>query len=201
MLIQENDLPKKKFISWSAIWIGALVGIGLGFLLQLFGSAIGLSVFTTHNGALTVAVGGVIGFLIAMVASMFAAGYAAGYLGRAFSQERSVGLLYGFSTWTLALILSAVLMGYVGKYVGMYAQTMAQNGVVVTVADNSVVQHFSSSDNQQTEATNHHHPSPQVNLSAKDLTWMALITFIMFFIGAAASCAGSLYGMRGRVKE
>ncbi|MBA2650910.1 MAG: hypothetical protein H0U73_01370, partial [Tatlockia sp.] len=32
-------------ISWSAIFSGALIGLGLGFLLQLFGIAIGLSAY------------------------------------------------------------------------------------------------------------------------------------------------------------
>lgn len=192
-----KDLSTQKFISWSAIWMGALVGIGLGFLLQLFGSMIGLSVFTAHNGALTIAVGGMIGFLLAIIVSMFAAGYAAGYLGRDFSQQRGVSLLYGFSTWTLALLLSAVLMGYVGKYVGMYGNTLAHNGVVVAMADNSVTQHFNANNQPRHEENNQGNYALKLKISTQDLTWIASVVFIMFFIGAVASCAGSLYGMRG----
>ncbi len=48
-----------KRISWSAILIGAIVAVGLGFLLNMFCLAIGLSAFTLDDqGKTVVAVGG-----------------------------------------------------------------------------------------------------------------------------------------------
>lgn len=190
------DEPTSSQISWSAIFMGAFVGIGLGFLLQLFGSAIGLSVFTVHNGALTVAIGGMIGFLIMTLVSMFTAGYTAGYLGRNQGGSRSLGLMYGFVTWTFALLLSAMLMGFVQKYVSMYTQTLSHTGVVVTMADNSVTQHFSTSDHEVSSDNQDSTPK----FSARDLAWAAYIAFVMFFMGAIAACIGSLYGLGVNLK-
>ena len=66
-----------KRMSWTAIFVGALIGTGLGFLLHLFGIAIGLSAFSlTPDGATAVAIGGIVGMLIGVIASMLAAGYA-----------------------------------------------------------------------------------------------------------------------------
>ncbi|CEK12169.1 hypothetical protein [Legionella hackeliae] len=52
-------------------------------MLNLFGIAIGLSLFTLNQeGATVLAVGGLLGLLIGIIVSMLVAGYAAGYLGR-----------------------------------------------------------------------------------------------------------------------
>lgn len=78
-------------ISWSAILIGALVGIGLTFLLNLFCVAIGVSVFTVGNdGAIALVVDGIVSMLVGIIAAMVAAGYAAGYLGPATKSWHSI---------------------------------------------------------------------------------------------------------------
>ena len=87
-------------ISWTAIFVGAIAAIGLTFLLNLFGIAIGLRAFTlSTNGAIVLAVGGMIGIIIGIIASMLAAGYTAGYLGRVHSSQRNLGIVYGFTTF------------------------------------------------------------------------------------------------------
>jgi len=54
-----------KRISWTAIFVGAIVAVGLSFLLNLFGIAIGLSAFTlSTDGASVLAVGGLVGMII-----------------------------------------------------------------------------------------------------------------------------------------
>ncbi len=89
-----GTLHLHKRISWSAILIGAFVGIGLTFLLNLFCVALGVSVFTVGNdGAIALVVGGIISMLVGIIASMVAAGYAAGYLGRFLCPQRNLGIL------------------------------------------------------------------------------------------------------------
>ena len=68
-------------ICWSAIIAGAFVGVGLGFLLHLFGIAISLSAYSssTNGAAETLAIGGFIGIVIGVIVSMGAAGFVAGY--------------------------------------------------------------------------------------------------------------------------
>lgn len=106
----DDHFCKGRYISWSAIVIGALVGIGLSFLLNVFGIAIGLSAFNAAStGATTMAIGGFIGMIIGTIASMFMAGWVTGYLSRTFSFHRNLGVLYGFSAWCLALVITIVL--------------------------------------------------------------------------------------------
>ena len=48
----ENEhcvINQHSHICWSAIFAGAFVGVGLGFLLHLFGSAIGLSAYSSNS--------------------------------------------------------------------------------------------------------------------------------------------------------
>src|SRR5687767_10657531 len=74
---------RPKAISWTAILAGALVGMGLTFLLNTFSIGIGLSlVRTTEDGLTSLAIGGFIGLLIGAIVSMFAAGFTAGCLGK-----------------------------------------------------------------------------------------------------------------------
>ena len=108
-----------KRLSWTAVIVGALVGVGLTFLLALFSAAIGLSAFSMDStGATTLAVGGFIGVVIGILVSMFLAGWVAGYLGRPYAMGRNLGVLYGFTAWCLALLLTASFAGPIGRYVG-----------------------------------------------------------------------------------
>jgi len=132
-----GTLHLHKRISWSAILIGAFVGIGLTFLLNLFCVALGVSVFTVGNdGAIALVVGGIISMLVGIIASMVAAGYAAGYLGRFLCPQRNLGILYGFTTWTVAILLSAAVSAYVSSYVTTYTNTISHSSLVVP-GDNS----------------------------------------------------------------
>src|SRR5436305_611289 len=84
-----------KSICWTAIFVGALVAVGLGFLLNLFSMAIGLSAVSNSNGTMAVAIGGFIGLIIGVIVAMVVSGYVAGFLGRLHSQKRNLGILYG----------------------------------------------------------------------------------------------------------
>lgn len=184
-------------ISWSAIIIGALVGTGLGFLLNLFGMAIGLSAFSapTEGGTMTFAIGGFLGLLIAVIAGMLAAGYAAGYVGRMCCSSTSFGVLYGFATWTLTLIFSAMLVGAVSNYVAVYANRAAN--VAMSNDIRSFAQPQAAQTNGQADAavSNQLKPNPDNLMDLSDAAWMAFVAFVLFFIGALSSCIGALWGM------
>ncbi|HVY53836.1 MAG TPA: hypothetical protein VHA13_04890, partial [Gammaproteobacteria bacterium] len=52
----------QKRLSWTAVIAGALVGIGLSFLLNIFSISIGLTLIkTSAEGAVSLALGGFIG--------------------------------------------------------------------------------------------------------------------------------------------
>lgn len=198
---QDPNMPhhhchEAKRISWSAILAGALVGVGLGFLLNLFGVAIGLSAFSmTDGGPATLAVGGLLGIIISTIVAMYCAGFTSGYLGRLYVPRRNIGIIYGFTTWSVALILSAVLTTYVGTYVNTYSTSVTQQTVVVTTSP-STAKAVSSKKHSDEDVT---------TVTAKEATGGmaigAFVVFVLFFIGALASCFGAHCGMTCRREE
>lgn len=173
-----------KCVSWTAILVGALVGLGLSFLLNLFGVAIGLSMTTTQQGVVSFAVGGFLGLLIGAVASMFIAGFVAGFLGRACVVNRHLGVLYGFTTWCVMLVLTALLTLPVNRFIGTYSGFISTPSSV-HVENNSVV--------VANEVTND--TTTVSNNAQKDLALATFFVFVLFFIGAFSSCAGGYFGM------
>ncbi len=188
-------------ISWSAILVGALVAVGLGFLLNIFGMAIGLSAVTMNSdGTDAIAIGGYLGFVISVVAAMFVAGYASGYLGRLCCPQRNLGILYGFTTWTLAIILSALLMGYVGDYLSTYNTNMSAANPVAAAADagtstNGNVVSTEPVTIKTAASSTEPAKSVQVTPSAGNMATAAYLLFALFFLGALASCLGACWGM------
>ncbi len=182
-----------KRLSWTAVFVGALVGVGLGFLLNLFCIAIGVSAFTLNStGASALAIGGLIALLIGVVASMLVAGYAAGFLGRMYCPKRNMGILYGFSTWTVALILSALVAIPLSHYTAAYVDALEGKSLVITQNDKvdikaNVDQNPSSPRDNQTAKT--------VDVTPGHLATGAFILFVMFFVGALSSCIGACWGM------
>lgn len=177
-------------LSWSAVIVGALVAVGLGFLLNLFSFAIGLSALTmSKSGAITWAVGGVIGLFIVSIVSMLGAGFAAGYLGRSHCPGRHHGLIYGFTTWSLALLLSASAMNMVGHYVEASSHALVGSNMVVT----------QSPDQKTTSVTVGGEPvsQPQQKMTTptENIAYGAFILFALFFVGAISACVGACCGL------
>lgn len=187
-----------KRICWAAIFAGAVVAIGLGFLLNLFGIAIGLSSMTVKNGATVLAVGGLIGIIIAVIASMMASGYAAGYLGRGFCPQRNLGILYGFLTWTVALILSAFVMIPINQYLVTYSQSISRTSITVSQpkAESTTAAVKSNSASKSENQTN-----VKVAATPEMLVSSAFILFGVFFIGALFTCLGACWGMACRRED
>lgn len=176
-------------ISWSAIIAGALIGVGLSFLLNLFGVAIGLSAFSmSEEGGASLAIGGLIGLIVSTMVAMFFAGFTAGHLGRLYVPKRNMGLAYGFTTWSVSIILSALLTTHVGGYVKAYSDTVTQQGIVVV--------------DENASPSPHHSGTKIAAVTPKEISGGialgAFIVFGLFFVGAFSSCLGAHYGMSCR---
>lgn len=175
-------------ICWTAILAGAFVGMGLSFLLSIYSTAIGLSAYSASpNGAMAIAIGGVIGLIIGVIVAMGVAGFVAGYLGRFHYCYCHGGVLYGFITWSIIVMLTALLIMPMGHYVSFYKESInpALSSTEVSTTD------VNASVNQQANLTS----QQVVNANAKNLAWSGWIIFILFFLGAISSCIGACYGM------
>jgi hypothetical protein len=182
-------------VSWTAIVIGSLIGIGLSFLLNLFSIAIDLSSFsTTQDGLITFAIGGFIGLAIGAFASMFVAGWVAGYLGRGFCIHRNFGALYGFATWSFALILMVLLTSHASGFTAYHTnfETSLNPSVI-----NTTISH--SANPLEAAATTMRMSTQEENI-INNLGKTAFVTFILFFIGAVGSCIGGYFGLEDKKK-
>lgn len=192
-MVHEHIIDKPcsgKHISWSAIVAGAFIGLGLSFLLNLFAIALGISAYnTTDAGVSTFALGGFIALAISAIVSMFVAGFVSGYFGRFHSWSERHGSFYGFATWCLALIMTIFLFSHVTKFIADY-NYMAQRPAMVTVSDHAE-SNEATTKNQVASAA----PRQEVNNA---LGKTAFATFVLFFLGALASCLGGHFGARCR---
>lgn len=182
-------------VCWSAVFAGAFVGAGLGFLLHLFGLAIGLSAYSSSaDGATAIAIGGILGMLIGVIVSMGAAGFVAGYLGRFHYSHCHGGVIHGFVTWSIALLLSAIFVIPLTHYITSYTRGLAPG---VAVAKTVVQQASDTTEGVSSPATN----QAKINNKAdtpttrEALSYSSWIVFLLFFVGALSSCVGACYGM------
>ncbi|MDZ4262123.1 MAG: hypothetical protein U1B30_07315 [Pseudomonadota bacterium] len=178
-----------KRVCWTAVLSGALVAIGLSFLFNLFFVATSLSAFTLNpTGATVLVIGGAIGLFIAVIVSMLISGYVAGYLGRHFTPQRNLGILYGFLTWTLALVLSAWMVGSFAHYTKIYSHSIGTNSYRVYQTKNESINVQNAPDRK----------TDDIKVSKEDLASGAFLIFALFFVGAAATCVGATCGMNCR---
>ena len=180
-------------IHWTAIFAGAFIGVGLGFLLNIFSMAIGLSAYTaTQDGANVIAIGGVAGLLIGVIASMGVAGFVAGYLARFYHCYCHGGVIYGFVTWTLALMLSVLLIIPMSHYVSFYERNLNPNLVPTQI---------SAAKGDSTVTQRNIPAKTEINASTKHQAMGGWILFIMFFLGAFSTCIGACCGMRCKCEK
>lgn len=177
-----------QYISWTAIIVGALIGIGLSFLLNLFSVAIGLSIFTVSaDGLVSLAVGGFLGLVIGAVVSMFLAGFTSGWLGRSHCGKHNLGILYGFTTWSLALVMTVLLTSHVGRYIASYSNFVS-NPATIIVTTNENAPMVSESPISGAMTVNAEKATNTIGLGA-------FVVFILFFISAVSSCVGAYWAM------
>jgi hypothetical protein len=186
MLNQSCSMHKEdcRCFSWRPVFAGALVALGLSFLLNLFSGAIGLMAFTTNDqGIENLALGGMIATALGIVASMFAAGWVSGYLGSRSCSKGHLGALYGFLTWCLALLVMVFIADSMTKYVVFYTHFISGTPVSPAAAATSVANAVKSS------------------VADKSLVVSAYVVFILFFLSAFASSLGGHCGMRHAAKN
>lgn len=194
-----------KCVSWGAIVAGALVGIGVTFLFNLFGAAIGIYVFNMTDGMMSFAWGGLIGVLIATIISMFLAGHVAGYLGRPACARNSMGVIYGFTTWSLMLLLVIVFASYLGQYLSNFTTSLSDPATIVLATPQTapesqqssmaVTKKPTASSNQtQKTQTETRGQTDMSNPLANRFSVGMFIVFILFFVGALSSCIGGMCG-------
>lgn len=189
------DLHPHSKICWAAIFAGAFTALGLAFLLHLFALAIGLSAYAASpDGASTIAIGGFLGFVIGIIVSMAVAGFVAGYLMRCHYNQYHEGVIYGFLTWSLALLLSAVFVMPLSHYTGAYTKALAPTVTInessnsIDVSTNKVIAPDTQAEKNQDAAT--------VEVTAATLTGSSWMMFVLFFLGAFASCIGACCGIK-----
>jgi hypothetical protein len=168
-----------KCISWSAVVAGALTAIGLGFLIHVFTSGLGLSLYTTDTtGLTTLAIGTFIWLLVAGYFAMFFSGFVSGALTRYNFGSRCAGAFHGFIAWCLAIAISLILTAHVGMATTNLTQATKTTpdvvNVVGTVTDNKV-------------------PTTTVE-KTNNLGIGVLSVFFVFLIGAIGSTVGGYFG-------
>lgn len=198
-IVTERGYPTHRIhrLCWGSIFGGALVGVGLAFLLHLYGVAISLSAFSsTPNGASAIAIGGFLGMLVGVIASMGAAGFVSGYLGRFHYHPIHGGVIYGFITWSLVIFLSALMAGPVAHYVSNFGNGLAHPGVMMDVSNNNDVGMANDNAQVANPANKVVAKTPAGDVSASELAWGGWIVFGLFFVGALSSCIGASCGIR-----
>lgn len=188
-------------ISWSGVFAGALVAIGLSFLLNLFAVAIGLSAFRmSAQGAATFAIGGYAGMVVGIVAVMYVSGWIAGFIGRAHCATPQCGALYGFVAWCVALVMLVFIAMQTSDVVTVNFQPLANHyAVVAQTTDNTV------NDQQNVVAPSKNASKANVttstvnaNKAAETLGLSLFLTFALFFIGAVSSALGGYCGTKSK---
>jgi hypothetical protein len=172
--IEKLHSTECKCFSWSPIIAGAIMIVGLSFLLNLFSVAIGLTAFTTDSqGVENLAFGGLIATALGIIAVMFGSGWVTGYLGNRHCIKGHLGALYGFLAWCLALILTLLLAMPIKHYIVFYT-------------------HFISGSAMSSIAK----AAPAISASPNQIMISTYIVFCLFFLSAFACSLGGHCGMR-----
>lgn len=177
------------YISWSALYAGAIAGVGLNFLLNLLALGLGLASFSVSaTGKTLFSFWGFSAFIISALAAMFVTGWVAGKLTPRVLANKAWGLLYGFLSWSLLLIFTIILITNFIQYTAFHSN-FTSSLVEVKLRNSSPM---------LTETTAHSVPdsplSVNIETNKKLITVNAFLTFLLFFIGAAASALGGLIG-------
>lgn len=139
------DAPRRNRVSWGAIFAGALLAIGVQFLLTVFGFAIGLAAFdpTAASPLAGIGTGAIVWFVVTVFLSMFVGGLAAGRLSNV--PVRMDGALNGIVVWALFLftttaVTGTALAGIAGGIGGLMGEGIQQVAQVAPEAAETVLQ-------------------------------------------------------------
>ena len=191
-------------LHWTALFAGAIVGVGLGFLINVLSMAIGISAYMpSANGSPVIAIGGILGLIIGVIITMGVAGFVAGCLGKGCHSHCHGGVIYGFLTWSITLILTALLISPISHYVSFYERsvdpvlTHAEMAPVKAKANKNTATNPPTNSSVATSAfeTGSGIPAVLPPINPQHLVWNNWILFVLFLIGAIVSCIGACYGM------
>lgn len=173
------DKPKCKHLSWYAVWVGALVALGLTFLFNLLTVGIGLTLYTVDDqGMQVIRWSGLAWMFVGGYIMLFIAGWCTGkQICNGFSFHPCNGILHGFMAWTVYLIISVILFSF---FIEATSTTLMKNAFFnITLGSNA----------NPTSST----PNPD---AVQTMGLATLSTFLLFAIGALGSCIGAYCGIK-----
>jgi Kef-type K+ transport system membrane component KefB len=123
-LDERTDLAERRKLVWRAIFAGAVGTIGLEIFFLLFGTALGLTTFTTNIPAShTLAVS--VYLLVTTLISVFAGSWITGHWGNLYAAEDA--WMHGGIMWALVAIAAAIGVGGALQAGSSAGQAAAQN--------------------------------------------------------------------------
>jgi hypothetical protein len=189
-------LCSMRCVSWPAIIFGSLVAVSLGFLFNIFSISVGLSAFpVTPEGKTEFAVWGFVGLVIIAIFTMFASGWISGFLARSYCYKRSMGELYGFGAWALALVVTMFLASQVNPFLSQKSYLVGRNLTTLQLT-NQITNNTNEATNLSQQPT-----SPETKEAATALGIASFATFFILFIGALSASFGGRLGIKYRKYE
>lgn len=181
-------------LCWSAIFIGAFIGLGLGFLLHLYSLAIGLTAFTSSSsGAMTLTIGGLLGLLIGSIVSMGLAGFTTSFL--AHVSHHTMGMIYGFTTWSVALFLAAVMALPLHHFLSSFTTSLMPVSISTEQSNRANV-----AEEERIKLSTPREEVSQV-VTPKTVASTGWVVFILFVIGALSAAFGGCLAVKCHEKH
>lgn len=170
----QDKLPRldKHFLCIKSIIIGSFIAIGLSFLFNLLNVGVGISAYQSQSGNISLAVGGFIWLLIGSCITMLIVGWATSLLSQ--TSCKIIGIIHGFSAWCLSL---SILL-----FITLYALKLTTESLTTLITSMPFTSLLTHSINTWA--------NPPVKYTAGGI-WAF---FIIFLIGAFASCIGGYFG-------
>jgi hypothetical protein len=176
-------------ISWPAIVAGAVAGVGLNFLLNLLSLGLHFASFSIDGaGNLTFSFFGYLSFCVSGFIAMFFTGWISASAAIPLSPNKLWGVLHGFLAWSLLLMLTIILITNMIQYTAFHSNFTAAL-VAIKITNNAPM------------TTETFAKISDLESSKKILTLNAILTFILFFIGALSSCLGGYLGYKPTNKD
>jgi len=196
----QHDSHCKRYFSWKAVFVGAVVAFGLLFLFNLLTLGGGLSSYTRTEKGLEVLVA--LAYLWTLLGSfvmLFIAGLVTSMVVSHdhCTNEPYHGILHGFITWVLYILISVTFLTHVSEasivtfpqnFLNVSKETLNADTDNATAAANNAV-----SSSATTSNTNEENRANQKE--AHKLGIATLATFFIFLVEAIGACFGAWCGM------
>lgn len=178
-----------KPISWTAILAGALVGVGVNFLLNLLALGLAMACFSVAlSGKTEFSFFGFMWFWFSAILAMFTTGWVAGILTPPLLPHRAWGILYGFLAWALLLIITVIIITNMIQFTAFHGN-FTSNLVAVKLTNNAPMLTETVSGKVANAPL-----SINLELGKKVIVLNAFLTFLLFCTGGIASCIGGYLG-------